>query len=99
MPGNDSRKLTPEECAALGIEESPPIQIEVKRREGQKDFFINGVLDGAREIAKKSDDIGIVALKKKGRHGFVVCVHSKDLRRFAEEVIKHYAADSDTRHA
>lgn len=96
MPGNDSRKLTPEECAALGIEKSPDLQIEVKRREGKKNFYVQGVLDECREIAKKHGDIGIVALKKKGRHGFIVCVHSKDLRGFAKEVLEHYAADSDT---
>lgn len=94
MPGNDSRKLRPEECEALGIKESPPIQIEVKRREGKKRFYCSGILDEARNIAKKHGDIGIVALKEKGRHGYVVCVHSKDLKRFAEEVTKHYAPDS-----
>ena len=94
MPGNDSRKLRLAECEKLGIKESPPIQIEVKRREGAKRFFSAKILDGAREIAKKDGDIGIVALKEKGRHGYTVVVHSKDLRRFAEEVLKHYAADT-----
>lgn len=96
MLGNDSRKLRPEECEALGIKESPALQIEVKRREGKKRFYCSGILDGAREIAKKAGDVGIVALKEKGRHGYTVCVNSKDLRRFAEEVLEHYAADSDT---
>lgn len=92
----DSRKLTPEECAEIGIKESPHLVIEVKRKEGKKRHTACRLLDDIREIGKHQDNIGFVALKEKDRHGFAVVVHSKDLKRFAMEVIEHYATHDDS---
>lgn len=61
--------------------------LHVQCKHGVRHAVVN-IWDAAKEVADKDNKIPVVALKVKGRHGFFLLVHSKDLISVANQRAK-----------
>ena len=98
----DTRKLSDTQCHSLGLPfpYGPSITFEAKWRgrnakSGEaKRFYTWKLLDELRSDLQGTEDMPAVALFEKGRPGFVVAIHSRDLLTFAGIVIEWYEANA-----
>ncbi len=65
--------------------------IEVKSRKGQ--HAAQTLYDSTKLLAVKEDKTPVLALATKGRPGFLLCVHSNDLREFVRIVAEYTEAN------
>ena len=98
----DTRKLSDSQCYSLGVPYpyGPNITFEAKWR-GQnakskepKRFYAWKLLDELRSDLKGTSDCPAVALFEKGRPGFVVAIHSRDLMSFAKIIGEWYDSEA-----
>ena len=61
--------------------------LHVQCKHSKRHAVVN-IWDAAKEVADKTDKIPVVALKVKGRHGFWLLIHSKDLISVANQRAK-----------
>ncbi|MHA1970705.1 MAG: hypothetical protein ACTSXE_02540 [Candidatus Thorarchaeota archaeon] len=96
----DTRKLSDSQCFSLGLPYpyGPNITFEAKWRGKQaksgeaKRFYAWKLLDELRADLQGTVDMPAVALFEKGRPGFVVAIHSRDILTFANIIREWYCS-------